>query len=146
MLLDPFCGTGGILIEAGLIGANVIGGDINKRMVDGCRETLDFYNIKNYKLFCADVGDIKKHVNIVDSVVVDLPYGKSTTTGGEDLKILYDRAFESIYHVLKGDGKAVIGMPTKDMLSLGERYFTLVEKHACRVHRSLTRYFAVYKK
>ena len=27
-LLDPFCGTGGILLEAGLIGANVIGNDI----------------------------------------------------------------------------------------------------------------------
>jgi len=27
-ILDPFCGTGGILIEAGLIGARVIGSDI----------------------------------------------------------------------------------------------------------------------
>ena len=34
-LLDPFCGTGGILIEAGLIGAKVIGSDIEEKMIEG---------------------------------------------------------------------------------------------------------------
>ena len=34
VLLDPFCGTGGILIEAGMIGARVIGNDVEKKMVD----------------------------------------------------------------------------------------------------------------
>ncbi len=145
-LLDPFCGTGGILIEAGLIGAKIIGSDVENKMIDGCRKTLDFYKIGKYELFCLDVGDIKKHVTEVDAVVTDMPYGKSTTTKGEKIQQLYDRAFRSISEFLKKDGRAVIGLSNKDMISLGEKYFSLVEKHDFRVHRSLTRYFAVYKK
>jgi len=145
-LLDPFCGTGGILLEAGLIGAKVIGSDIENKMIDGCRKTLDFYKIQNYELFCLDIGDISKHIPMVDAVVTDMPYGKSTTTKGEKINQLYERAFKSISEVLKKDGRAVIGLSNKDMISLGEKYFSLVEIHGFRVHRSLTRYFAVYQK
>ncbi|MDH7516810.1 MAG: DNA methyltransferase [Candidatus Thermoplasmatota archaeon] len=145
-LLDPFCGTGGILLEAGLIGIKVIGSDIEKKMVDGCKKTLDFYKIEDYELFCIDIGDIKKHIKAVDAVVTDMPYGKSTTTRGEDINQLYERAFKNISGVLKKDGKAVIGLSNEDMIYVGEKYFSLVEKHDFRVHRSLTRYFAVYRK
>jgi len=145
-LLDPFCGTGGILLEAGLIGVKVIGSDIENKMIDGCRKTLDFYKIRKYELFCLDVGDIKKHVPMIDAVVTDMPYGKSTTTKGEKIHRLYERGFRSISEILKKDGRAVIGLSNKDMISLGEKYFSLVETHDFRVHRSLTRYFAVYKK
>jgi tRNA (guanine10-N2)-dimethyltransferase len=145
LMLDPFCGTGGMLIEAGLIGAKIVGSDIENKMIEGCKKTLDFYKIKNYKLFCSDIGSIKKHVKKVDAVVTDLPYGKSTTTKGEEIKQLYGRAFENISKVLKKNGRAVVGLSNKDMMSLGEKYFSLVDKHEFRVHRSLTRYFAVYQ-
>jgi len=145
-LLDPFCGTGGILIEAGLIGAKLIGGDIEKKMVDGCKKTLDFYGLKNYKLFCCDVGDLRKKINFVDAIVTDLPYGKSTTTKGEEIKKLYERAFENISKVLKEKRKAVIGLSNKERISIGEKYLSLIEKHEFRVHKSLTRYFVVYQK
>jgi len=39
-VLDPFCGTGGVLIEAGLIGLEVYGFDIQQSMVEGCKEIL----------------------------------------------------------------------------------------------------------
>ena len=39
-LLDPFCGTGGILIEAGLMGLNCIGGDISDWVLKKCRENI----------------------------------------------------------------------------------------------------------
>jgi len=144
-MLDPFCGTGGMLIEAGLIGAKIVGSDIENKMIEGCKKTLDFYKIKNYKLFCSDIGSIKKHVKKVDAVVTDLPYGKSTTTKGEEIKQLYERAFENISEVLEKNSRAVVGLSNKDMISLGEKYFSLVDKHEFRVHRSLTRYFAVYQ-
>jgi len=145
LMLDPFCGTGGMLIEAGLIGAKIVGGDIENKMIEGCKRTLDFYEIKNYKLFCSDIGSIKKHVKKVNAVVTDLPYGKSTTTKGEEIKQLYERAFENISEVLEKNSRAVVGLSNKDMISLGEKYFSLVDKHEFRVHRSLTRYFAVYQ-
>jgi len=36
-LLDPFCGTGGMILEAGLFGAHVIGSDIEERWCCCCR-------------------------------------------------------------------------------------------------------------
>jgi tRNA (guanine10-N2)-dimethyltransferase len=146
VLLDPFCGTGGILIEAGIIGISVVGSDIEDKMVKGCKENLDFYKIKSYKLLSSDIGSINNHISNVDGVVTDLPYGKSTTTKGEDLQKLYERAFESISYILKDGRRAVIGLSDKNMLALGEEYISLLEKHVFRVHSSLTRYFGVYKK
>jgi len=145
VLLDPFCGTGGILIEAGLIGAKIIGSDIENKMIEGCKKNLDFYKIKNYKLYCKDIGEIRNNVDKVDAVVTDLPYGKSTTTKGEEMKNLYKRAFENIADLLKLNGKAVIGLSNNDFVNLGEKYLTHVETHKFKAHRSLNRYFVVYK-
>ena len=146
ILFDSFCGTGGILIEAGLIGAKIIGSDIEGKMIEGCRKNLDFYNLKNYELFCSDIGNIARYTNKVDAIVTDFPYGKSTTTKGEKIYDLYERAFKNISNVLKENKRAVIGLSNENMLSLGEKYLSLIEKHAFRAHGSLTRYFAVFKK
>ncbi|UIO99979.1 THUMP domain-containing protein [Halobaculum sp. CBA1158] len=42
-ILDPMCGTGGVLIEAGLVGSDVIGNDAQAKMVRGARENLSHY-------------------------------------------------------------------------------------------------------
>ena len=146
VLLDPFCGTGGILLEAGLIGVNVIGSDIENKMIDGCKKTLDYYNIKNYDLYCSDIGKIDQFVKNVDAVVTDLPYGRSTTTKGEDMSQLYQRTFQMINKVLKNGSKAVIGLPNKQSIHQAQEYLTLLKTHEIRAHRSLTRYFSVFEK
>ena len=145
VLLDPFCGTGGILIEAGLMGIKVIGSDIEEKMIEGCKKTLDFYNIKNNKLYCSDISEIQNYIDEVDVVATDLPYGKSTTTKGEKMEQLYERAFKTMTKLLKQDGKAVIGLSEKNFIPLGQKYLKLVEKHELKVHRSLTRYFVVFQ-
>jgi len=146
ILLDPFCGTGGILLEAGLIGAKVIGSDIEEKMIDGCKKTFDFYKVKNYKLYHSDIGEIGNYIDKVDSIVTDLPYGKSTTTKGEKIILLYKRAFESMSKLLKNGGRAVIGLSNKDLIFLGENYFSIIDKHDFRAHSSLVRYFVIYEK
>lgn len=146
ILLDPFCGTGGILIEAGILGIPVVGSDIEQKMVEGCEKTLNFYHIKNYRLFHCDIGEIKQHISKVDAVVTDFPYGRATTTKGEDIMRLYERAFEHIASVLKKNGRAVIGVSDKKIVSLGKRYLSYRTMYAFRVHRSLTRYFVCYEK
>lgn len=145
-LLDPFCGTGGIILEAGLIGARIIGSDIEQKMIDGCQKTLDFYKMKNYKLIRSDIGNIVNYVSDVDAVVTDFPYGKSTTTKGENIKKLYIRSFNNIAILLKKNGIAVIGSSDEDMLTMGEEYFSLLNNYKYRVHKSLTRYFYVYQR
>jgi tRNA (guanine10-N2)-dimethyltransferase len=146
LLLDPFCGTGGIILEAGLIGAKIIGSDIEEKMINGCRKTLEKYNIKDFDLFCVDIGNISSHVTLVDAVVTDMPYGKSTTTKGEDRNDLYDRAFESIAKILKKGKRAVIGLPNSESIQQVKKYLTLIETHEIKAHKSLTRYFSVFEK
>ena len=145
ILLDPFCGTGGILLEAGLIGAKVVGSDIENKMIEGCKKTLDYYKIKNYDLLQLDVGDIAKNLDCVDAIVTDFPYGKSTTTKGEDMNKLYNRAFGSMAKVLKKNAILIAGLPKPELISLGKKYLKILNIYELRVHGSLTRYFVVYK-
>src|SRR5207249_4604363 len=77
-LLDPFCGTGGILLEAGLVGAQVIGGDVRADMVEGCRAMLRGFGI-DARLLAADVGAIPEAVGQVGAVAMDPPYGRAAT-------------------------------------------------------------------
>lgn len=144
LLLDPFCGTGGILIEAGLIGAKVVGCDIEKKMIEGCKQTLEYYNISDPILINSDIGNIDNYIKKVDAVVTDFPYGKSTTTKGEKIEDLYNRAFEKIVQIIKKNSIAVIVSPNEKLYTLGKDFFSILEKHEVRVHRSLTRYIAVF--
>ncbi len=146
ILLDPFCGTGGILIEAGLLGYSIIGNDIEKKLIDGCRKNLDYYNIKNYKLLNLDIGKIKNYISEIDVIVTDLPYGKSTTTKGESIKKLYDRTFSNIDTLLKKKGKAIVGLNKKEYLEIAKNHLYLDYYYSIKVHNSLTRYLAIFTK
>ncbi len=142
ILLDPFCGTGGILLEAGLIGGRIVGSDIDKKMVDGCKRMLEHYGIKGYKLFQCNIADLDVHG--IDAVASDFPYGRSSFVKGKMFD-LYKKAFEKIKMALKNDGMAVIGLPNQEAARIGERYLKLKQIHPWRAHKSLTRYFCVYK-
>ncbi len=143
-LLDPFCGTGGVLIEAALIGARIIGSDIDKRMVRGAKENLSSLNIDS-ELFCADISAIKDRVGRVDAVATDPPYGKAATTNKEDIFSLYKRAFETFSNVLRPGGYASVVLPELESIKMGKEYLSLKEFHSMKVHRSLTRHFCVFK-
>jgi len=144
-ILDPFCGTGGILLEAGLLGMRIIGNDIEKKMIEGSRRNLEFYHLKNYQLFCSDIGDIQQYVTSVDAIATDFPYARGTTTKGEPLVKLCDRAFRTISEVLKKNRYAVVGLSNKDICAIGEQYLSVVDIYQMKSHRSLTRYFVVFK-
>lgn len=76
IVVDPFCGAGGILIEAGLIDLKPIGYDLYNIMIKRAKINLDHYKIKNYKLINKDALKIKKKY---DYIVTDLPYGLNTS-------------------------------------------------------------------
>jgi tRNA (guanine10-N2)-dimethyltransferase len=144
-LLDPFCGTGGILLEAGLLGAQIVGSDIEQKMIDGSQKNLEFYQVKKYRLYCADIGDISRYVPSVDAIATDFPYARATTTKGEKLTKLYNRAFETISQILKKNRYAIVGLSSEAICTIGEQYLSVVETYPVISHRSLTRYFVVYK-
>ncbi len=145
-LLDPFCGTGGVLIEASMIGVRPIGSDIDDRMVKGCGENLSSLDIDDAELFCTDISGIAEVVGKVDAIATDPPYGKSATTNREEITSLYTRAFATFSGVLRPEGYLSIAIPEKELIQTGEKFLGLKEFHAFRVHRSLTRNFCVYRK
>jgi tRNA (guanine10-N2)-dimethyltransferase len=145
IFLDPFCGTGGIILEAGLVGARIIGSDIEQKMIDGSQKNLEFYHLKNYHLFCTDIGGVAQYAPSVDAIATDFPYARSTTTKGEHLTRLYDRAFETISQILKKNRYAVVGLSNETIRAIGEQYLSVVATYPIKAHRSLTRYFVVYK-
>ena len=88
ILLDPFCGTGGFFIEAGLMNIKSVGYDINKVMAEGCIANLEHYKNNNYKIKIKDAADI---TDKFDCLVTDLPYGlNSNAVSQQDRKIIED--------------------------------------------------------
>ncbi len=147
ILLDPFCGTGGILIEAGLMDISLIGCDIKKKMIMGTQQNLMHFDLSSRHLYQIDIGKLDETISKpVDAVVTDFPYGKATTTNKEQISKLYPRAFQQISKVLKKGSYAVIGIPNEKYSTYAIPFLQLVAIYPIRVHRSLTRYFIIYQK
>jgi tRNA (guanine10-N2)-dimethyltransferase len=147
LLLDPFCGTGGILIEAGLIGCKLVGCDIYWKMKKGTAINLDYYGITDYRTFHLDVRELKMYEK-VDSVVTDPPYGISTTTGDVDDEGIFMEFFKVIYDNMKDDAYLCMASPHYIDLTpmVDELGFVIVEQYRIRMHKSLTRIISVIRK
>ncbi|MDD5111568.1 MAG: methyltransferase [Candidatus Altiarchaeota archaeon] len=140
-MLDPFCGAGGILIEAGLMGLKMTGRDIDDRMIEGCGKNLAHFGV-NAVLECRDALSAGK--GRFDAVVTDPPYGKSSTTLGLGLQDLYERFLLSASAKIRKGGRLVMMLPGEYRLRHPD--FTLLGKHRIRVHKSLTRVLWVLEK
>jgi tRNA (guanine10-N2)-dimethyltransferase len=146
LVFDPFCGTGSMLIEAALIGCQVLGLDIQKRMARGTRRNLAYFNIKPEGIIVADAKN--PPVAKVDCVVTDPPYGISATTLKRTTRQIVEEVLMAVYDMLN-KGKLVCIAAPKELgirrfgVALGYRH---VESHFVYVHRSLTREIAVLEK
>lgn len=141
-VLDPFTGTGGILIEAGLIGLDIYGIDIEEKSVEGTKMNLSTYGISNYNI---KLGDARNSYDIfgrtIESIVTDAPYGRSTKID-KDKDKMYRECFISFYDSFKK--KCVIGLNRE--YPFDDLGFTIDFIYKFRVHKSLTRYIHVISK
>lgn len=138
-LLDPFCGAGGILIEGGLVGAQVAGIEVKRELLSGCKQNLQHFHIQEYALHHGDM----RHVPFpeADVVVTDFPYGRASHLS--DVRdTLYPEALEKIAAC---GVRTVIGMPSLEFRTIIRQYFDIEEIHCARVHRSLMRFFYVLR-
>lgn len=129
-VLDPFCGTGGILIEAGLCGIGVHGLDVKDEMVEGCRRNLEEYRIISHDINQGEISEAGEILgNGFDAIVTDLPYGKSSKTTGEPVKNFLELVEDF-------DGRVVF-MWNEESLEGFEADFSVY------IHGSLTRYIYI---
>jgi tRNA (guanine10-N2)-dimethyltransferase len=137
LVLDPFCGTGGTLIEAAMIGARAFGSDIDEAMIAGTAENMTHLNVEAERLTALDIDEAAASFPKMDVVLTDLPYGRSASTRKEGVAPLYARAVPAMHDCLRDGGRFGIVAP----IQMDLRPFTLEETHAQRVHKSLTRYY-----
>lgn len=145
IFMDPFCGTAGILVEAGLIGAKVIGVDAQEKLITGARMNLEAFKVE-YVLMEGDACRVPLKAATVDAVVTDPPYGRSAAILAESLEELYSCSFMEIQRVLKPGAIAVV-VSDKEVLDFGKKAgLEVLERYTQRVHRSLTRIITVFQK
>ncbi len=101
---DPFCGSGGLLIEAGLMGMKTKGYDNNDHVLVKCKENLERIGIRNYKLYRGDSLKLKTKMNYIST---DMPYGRGTKKLSEGF---FQKAFETVGRNI--GIRAVIGIPS----------------------------------
>ncbi|MEK6974292.1 MAG: methyltransferase domain-containing protein [Nanoarchaeota archaeon] len=141
-LLDPFCGVGAILIEAGILNCKVTGNDIDKYIMLRCKKNLEHYKIKNYVLKNGDALKIKKLK--MDAIVTDLPYGRHSSLHGADIQDLYNKFMDKSHELLKNNGRMVIVMPSNIEIKTGG--FKVRAEILNRIHKGLTRKIVVLEK
>ncbi len=141
IVLDPFCGTGGLVIEAASMGMITIASDFDEEMVIGTMENMEFYGLDLDDHEVIDIKDIPERFHDIDIVVTDPPYGRSTRTGGEDAADIQRIAMSKIPKVLKHNGKAGIILPYES----GPTAMELESVFKQHVHGSLSRYYHVFK-
>ena len=103
-VVDPMCGTGGILIESALTGRPTLGIDFDPIMVEGTQENIDWAQVD------AEVkrGDATRFElpNNLAAVVVDPPYGRNSPS---DDKLIEDMLAN--IHSQNSDCRLVVILP-----------------------------------
>ncbi len=126
ILLDPFCGSGTILMEAYLMGfKNIFGSDLSEKAVSDSKKNIEWIiNIKknnqksNINIFQSDVLNLEKHIKkgSIDYIVCEPYLGPQRGFQDfdivvEELNKLYSSAISVFSKILKKDGRVVMVWP-----------------------------------
>ena len=146
LVLDPFCGTGGMLVEAGLIGCRVLGFDAKPHMLRGGLKNILHYGIKPEGVAIADAR--YPPVAKVDCIVTDPPYGRSASTLGTSTRLIVEDFLSAVRDTIPRGRRICMAAPkTVRIDDAGEEAgFKHIESHFVYVHRSLTREIVVFEK
>jgi len=146
IILDPFCGTGSILLEAGMMDRKVIGSDAKADMVSGTLKNLRQWGIDPEGLVVSESGYLP--FREVKSIATDTPYGKLSTTLGEDPKSVLEGFFKSAAKIVPKGRHICVGSRSNTDLNIlaRDKGFIVVERIPVREHRSLTRIISVLRK
>lgn len=129
-ILDPFCGSGTVLMEAALMGVkDIIGSDISERAIADTKKNLTWISeknpnlksqISNLKLFNISVEKISSQIKplSLDAIVTEPYLGPQRGTHNPhqtaaELEKLYSAALTEFKKILKPDGRVVIIFPVR---------------------------------
>lgn len=143
-VLDPFLGTGALLAEAALLGAQVVGIDRDPEMVRGALRNFAHLGVAATRFVAGDAAEVDPETvgPEFDALLTDPPYGRSSSTGGADPAEVVARVLPRWTARVRPTGRLVVIAPAGTPPLDGP--WTLETAVPVRVHRSLTREFRVY--
>ncbi len=121
-VLDPMTGTGGFAMEAITMGRNCIAIDMDKEMIDGAKQNVEWALQNNpaksdYQIMIGDACNLEDsipkqwHSNI-SGVVLDPPYGRNSHGTYEHFDLI-SNTIDSIRKVVSNKAKLVLIIPIK---------------------------------
>ncbi len=144
LVLDPFAGIGGILLEGYDMGFKIHANDINWNDLNHLKTNFDYYfkNSKNkYTRTLADSTTQFLKLNSIDGIVTDIPYGKSCRRLGNDL---YEGFLKSAKIYLKpGKRLVIIYANFLEFKKLAIKYFDEIIEIEEFINKSMTRHILV---
>lgn len=140
-IIDPFCGTGGILIEAAFSGRKAIGFDISNWMLEKCKTNLAHYGLE--KKVTVTQGDATTFRKKCDAIITELPFGKNTKS--QDLELLYSQFLEN---AARNTNKIVVSFPDfvdyKKLIQKSK--WKIKEQFLWYLHHSMSKWIVVVER
>jgi tRNA (guanine10-N2)-dimethyltransferase len=145
--LDPFCGTGGLLLEAAGVGCLPVGSDIDLQIMSGCRRNLAHYGTTFWGMR-ADARFPPLRSEAVCAIATDPPYGRASSTKGAEVADLIRTSLLPLADVLKRGGCLCFAVPVQSYKEdiVATKDFSIAEAHTMRIHRSLSRHIIVLQR
>ncbi len=139
-ILDPFCGSGGLLLEGALAGRAMTGVDIDAEQVRRSEENLAAANVGAILA----VGDARKCdlLGAFDAIVTDVPYGRNSKLEKPDE--VFTEFFEA---AARATDVMVVALPSGGFLpSLVRSNWRVVRSFTWRLHKSLEKLILVLER
>lgn len=143
VFLDPFCGTGSLLLEAHELGAKPVGSDRDRRMVEGALRNMSSFKQDWLGVVRADAG--RAPLSSVDAVATDIPYGRASSTSGSRPGEVMGKLMRTAAQLLR-EGRRLVVMHPDTVQADGRPDFELEEEHHLYVHSKLTRTISVLRR
>ncbi|MCL4540656.1 MAG: hypothetical protein M1378_13845, partial [Bacteroidetes bacterium] len=148
--LDPFCGTGSLLIESSVMGIKTLGIDLTRWIARGALLNLKGFSLDFESIIRADSTGRILPVRSVDAIATDVPYGRASSTKGKETAQIIEEFTRTAAEVLLTHGSrqkyCVIMHPSHVELAYDRKSFELCEQHMLYVHRNLTRAISVLRR
>lgn len=172
-LLDPFCGTGGLVIESILCGLDSYGSDLAWPMVTGTRQNSEWaqstmngtgsFEVRNGS--AVELASVWNDIAAFGSFAFDPPYGRNAWKSEDGFDLLKG-SLKSCSQVAKENARLVtlipwspesIAQPIESGISFGQSWcevakafeavgWSILSTHEIRVHRSLARLLVIAEK
>ncbi len=140
IIVDPFCGTGGILIEAAFLGHCCYGYDSSAWMLKKCVQNIAHYGLKNIVI---QQNDARTFFKNCAAIVTDPPFGKNTKS--QDIVALYTAFLEN---AKQSTNKIVMNFPNtvNHKQIIRATGWNIQKEFSWYIHNSLTRMIVVLER